>query len=824
MSAFAYLLRTLGLEIANSPFRAWRDPETPKPVLHRSFRVALFGASIHVLPMAVLAGLIYLNYRTFYIGPDFTWKSQNDPIFLAVIQVAAKVEELLCVASLSAIVMQALRRELLGDGIPIGLLGSGTWFSQISSFWSPDFLVAARWSITTLQRCQLYALIILAGIIATVIGPASAVLMLPRAQDVPAGGTSYYLNGTADRFWPDTVYSGSELEVCGLPNSTKYAVCPSGGYESLRQTLSTFNYSNFYSASGDGNAFAPQIQAKGIAGNRQWENLLVQSPQSLVPPVLSSLQLRGLELRTVAVQPHAATAIILQQLVRDWTNAVAISTEPSWAEYQWTYGLLASGSTSNPSVRVRCTDAQNLSAKAGEALFPYLYQLDYSVQRAPDPFNSVTTLWAADFRNSTITGLDRNETSHIRTQWTPLAIDTFGIVGTGTVTSGLLVEFPWDYGSRVAVACSVSAAWHNSTISSDRSVDYDAWSVEISRRDNGVGIDNPDADRLHRPVTLDDSWLSLLTPAAAGGISTPESWVPNTLESIFSETEYASIISDLRTRPQQRCQNSSQTCYWGMMNSSLTDTELWNDASCGKGTKSEYTEFVLALLVADGLSRYGSHLAYDIQPTLRDWTLRAPQTFDSSRIFARSASSPAASDSLIAQRLNIDVVGYAYFASTTTDYLALAVASAYILLAGAHVLWVLWPKHLISSSAWNTVTELLVLCQNSLPAVPSRLDNTSAGINHLRTHATTVKVRATKPADGLGNARLMLVLEDDPEDKDRTVATNLRDDRGRTGNGGRTAKCKNGASKAEAVSTPVRMVHSLRQRSLDIVEVDTLYS
>lgn len=143
LSIFAFLLRTLSLEIVAALARRWRAPEESKAVLRRSFWIALSRCSIHLLPIIIFTGLIYINYHVFYIGPNFTHKAQSDAMYLAVIQIAAKVQELLCVASLTAIVLQALRSELLGDGVPIGLLGSGTYFNSISSLWSPDFLVAA---------------------------------------------------------------------------------------------------------------------------------------------------------------------------------------------------------------------------------------------------------------------------------------------------------------------------------------------------------------------------------------------------------------------------------------------------------------------------------------------------------------------------------------------------------------------------------------------------------------------------------------------------------------------------------------------------------
>lgn len=713
-------------------------------VLRKSFGIALSHCTIHLLPTAVLAGLIYMNYSILYLGPSFTVDSLSDPIILAVIQVAAKIVELLCVASLTSIVLQAWRSELLADGVPLGLLGCAFWFSDISFLWSPDFLAAAPWSFKKARRVWLYALIVVAGVIATVIGPATAILMLPRSQNVPAGGISYYLPGTATDFWPDVVNSAFEIDVCSFANATKYAVCPSGGYESLRTTLSTVNYSNAFAVSG--NDFEPQIQATGPDIARSWTSLLVQSPQSLVPPVISSAYAspfvnwcaRFQYPHSVAWQPHAATVILLQQYLKAWNVAVASSSNKRyWSQYDWTYQTPASGSAVSPAVKVACTKAQNLSANATEALFPYLYQ------------SGATTLYASDFRSSNISGLELSQSSYIRTQWTPLAIESFGSIATGLVTTGLLIEFPWSNGSRIAIGCTVTAAWYSGIVTSDRSVDYNAWSYDT----------DSSTDTLDRPITLDESWLRLLTPSSPAGATNSDDWTPNTLESIFAETGFAGSVTDLRTRPQQLLDTSSGKCVYRMTNPSVTDTQLWNDFSCGQQSRLLYPEWVVATIVADGLSRYGSQRVYNVQPDLRDWTLDTPATFNSSRLLAHLETSSSLPVGFVAQWLAIDVVGYAYYACTTTDYLALAVAGVYILLALSQVLWTLWPTHLVSSSAWDTITELLVLCQNSPP--PATLEDASAGIDRLGTFGKVVKIGAVKAGDESGEARLRLVVVDE---------------------------------------------------------------
>jgi hypothetical protein len=723
-------LRAIGLEILITHFG---QREEIKVILRDGVYYALSRCAVHLLPMTVLAGLVWINYSTLYIGPTFVMDPKMDTIFLAGIQLAAKIQELLCVASLTTVVLQALRTELLGEGIPLGLLGSGIWYSSLGSFWSPEIRGAVRWGFTGWRRARFVLLLVLAGGTAAVIGPASAVLMLPRSQTVPAGGTSFYLDGTSAQYWPNTVTARSEPAVCAMVNATSYAICPSGGYESLKRNLDTINYAS--PCQQIGQQFAPECQAKGAEGNRLWNNFLIQSTQSLVPPVLNSF--RNYYGRTAVLQPHAATTIRMQHMVRQWHSAAVASKRRSLRQYQWTYDLEALGFTTNPWVRVRCADAQNLSASATEAHFPYMYEVDKPY--SDTEHHNSTAFW--DSKYSNISGLDRTPTSRLRTQWVSLPRDKFGHVGSNQTTSGLLIELPWNDGSRIALGCSIAAAWHESALRSVRSTSYGAWSIALSSYDFDGHGDSPDSLHSNRPVELDESWLRLLSPPSLGTENTTTD--RNIIENLLIDSGIDGVIQDYRNRPQWMWSGLTNTCEVAMMAAGLTDEELWNDNTCGKGGKHSFIEMVLASVVVDGLSRYGSHLAYEMRPDIRDWQLRNSHTYNSSRLLSNPTEPmdpPTESPSVW---LEIFVNGFAYYPSSRSDSLALAVVCLYILIAGSHVTATLFlPRCRITSDKWETLTELLALCQNSPPPTDGRLKNTSAGIERQRTYATMVKVRA----------------------------------------------------------------------------------
>ena len=140
----AYFLRAIGLKSLNYLVHNHHKPEKPKYVIQTSFWIALSRCAVHLVPMTVFAWLLFINYNVVYIGSGFSVRNKYDNLYLAFFQVAAKLQEILCVASLATVLLQILRDDLLyGNGIPLGLLSSHLWFSQPISLLSPEYLTAA---------------------------------------------------------------------------------------------------------------------------------------------------------------------------------------------------------------------------------------------------------------------------------------------------------------------------------------------------------------------------------------------------------------------------------------------------------------------------------------------------------------------------------------------------------------------------------------------------------------------------------------------------------------------------------------------------------
>ena len=86
-------------------------------------------------------------------------------------------------AGLAAMPLHMSMSAILGiHGLPLGLATSGFSFARISYFWSPAFWggTISLYQQQRLRDIWIVSLVLLSGILAAVVGPASAVLMLPR--------------------------------------------------------------------------------------------------------------------------------------------------------------------------------------------------------------------------------------------------------------------------------------------------------------------------------------------------------------------------------------------------------------------------------------------------------------------------------------------------------------------------------------------------------------------------------------------------------------------------------------------------------------------
>ena len=753
-----HLLRGLGFELLNAFFRSWIAPEEPKPVLRHSRWIALSRCAIHILPCGVFAFLIFLNFNVTYIGPGFSY-TQSNGIYLALFQVAAKVLELACVASLTTVVLHVLRHDLMNDGVPLGFVGSGVFFSQANCLWSPEMFAGGLQSIKSWRLIRLLFVISAAAIIAVLIAPASAVLLQPRPQQVPAGGTEYFLPATPDELWPSMIDGSDELPECFDGFDRRRILCASGGFESLRAYFEGFNSSMVVS-----------LPMQGYVNPRA---VTVQSPSVKIPSFLITGPIFGFNRETTMSQPNAVTAILQEALTQDWyalahTVPENKATLSSVREYRYAAEYVSSTSTTSPMVGLRCALAQNISTKVFSVNFPVKL---WAVRVHPD--GSGSTQWDSTELPLNISGSNSSFSNDVQVSWVSLPADRFG-----PVSGGVLVRFPWEPTTRsqAVIGCSLSASWVATKVFTDSVAGDGAWSVVeqvgvISNITTNLNASSARASRYFRLITLTEKWYRSLTPSTPADDAKNQSRALNTIERLFSDVGLGAELVEQRTQPQWVYNPSTDSCHWRSPQGNVSDVDWLNNRACGAGSKNQLVEWILASVFVNGLSRYGSHRAFNLAATVNGrsdpfkWDLKNPPHAPdfSKSLFSlkpkHNAVLPAPSGSgFVTQRMALQVSGYAWYTSSISDYLALAVVALYMLIAIVYTIHVLFITG-VTSSSWDTVTELLALALQS--PVPESLNGSGAGIEKLATYRRLVRLKASEQEGDGQEQKLVLIVGDE---------------------------------------------------------------
>ena len=203
------LFRVLGLNIlvcwirSLSNFKSKKKSglELPKVAIQKNRASALLRALIHAVPIGVALWVISINLYGLSVGVSVK------P--LTYYQVGAKVHEIAVQASLAVVLFSYIRHEMvLGRGLPLGSMFCALQVSQPSYLWSTEFWgsIASK-NLAWRRKCRLIAFVFFSIVLAAVIGPSTAILLVPRLDYWSAGSTHIWMNITADDLWP-TRYVG----------------------------------------------------------------------------------------------------------------------------------------------------------------------------------------------------------------------------------------------------------------------------------------------------------------------------------------------------------------------------------------------------------------------------------------------------------------------------------------------------------------------------------------------------------------------------------------------------------------------------------------
>ncbi|KAK7963990.1 hypothetical protein PG988_010964 [Apiospora saccharicola] len=228
---------------------------TPKKVLETSWWRLFQSWPVHILAIGSTVGITYVGSRRLF------WYPEDGPVFLGqqlthditsnLLQLVAKLHEILIVFSLSAMAIAMFRRRLVGDGVRLGFLTGGYRVGDLmyltsSSFWRQGLDQERPWEVL------LCGYLVFATLMSTVVGPVSAVLLVPALDWFPyAPGTAfsninspiiYHLE--RDLAWPSTMLVGDHSRNGEKLNTTACsegawgiysALCPASGFREINE-------------------------------------------------------------------------------------------------------------------------------------------------------------------------------------------------------------------------------------------------------------------------------------------------------------------------------------------------------------------------------------------------------------------------------------------------------------------------------------------------------------------------------------------------------------------------------------------------------------
>lgn len=158
---------------------------------------------------------------------------------LNLLQIAAKVQEVLVIFSLTTIAVDIYQRLLVTEGVPFGMISSCYRVGNLSYLRHSGLYASFSWRRGTMM---LGSFIIFSTIVALLAGPATAILLIPRPGwfelqgDFAKNMPPIYYSRTFDYIWPrvlNTTVFRQSLEECVSGNAVLHPSCPAAGFKDI---------------------------------------------------------------------------------------------------------------------------------------------------------------------------------------------------------------------------------------------------------------------------------------------------------------------------------------------------------------------------------------------------------------------------------------------------------------------------------------------------------------------------------------------------------------------------------------------------------------
>ncbi|KAK4194938.1 hypothetical protein QBC40DRAFT_317755 [Triangularia verruculosa] len=733
--------------------------EVPKPIIHTELCQWFLHVWVHIIPTAATAVLLWLNLRPqgYYIaawlpGPDST----EDRTKLAWFQFAAKLHEVTIIASLNTAVWDMIRYRLVYKplGVPLGLLWAGSAFTEIKFLFSKEFHGIWRMDYGKRAKLFVFSIFFLFCLVANLVGPSSAVLMIPQNRTWPVAEYNFSINGTGDGdLWPPALTKAHiGADNCSDPDAFDKPDCIAGAYLPV-----SHYFRSFVSYPSDGSFEFDAMDrrtTRRIHGNTR--NGMTRYSE------------------TWAMAPHAASVAVHEEIRTIWSRR--LTGVP--LNYRNSYLRTATVDTTSPIVRSACVPARNLSGTTfSDTSGPEKFNMTFPILKADD-------FWVPDGAqgfesgpNGTVTLdaslLDLADVVHerdfvVKSTWISLPKEF------SEATAGLLIlmsasDEAEPHGSHfnLGMGCVVDARWAPSgNIVASSQGDW-AWAGYRypTRTSAQKRRQHPDdfkgriyGDRLFLPgrpedgwkriEVLSEDWLNALTPpipGRAGNASTLDAILEDTIPNLWAVAEHSSLREQV---------------------------DFYHDPV--RYELLVLVELVAATLVADGASRLGLGLQamiWDLERPLMEHGELEKGLSNSDKFSLGTDGLPAPFNSsggtLLVMKTEVNGYGLRVGLEDTSGIFAVTALCLHLVVVVVHTIitfwpFTLWPFNGRTVTAWKSQCELLLLALGSGPSTefdePTKemISCGAIGAERGATFGRLVRIESTDESNPYQEVRLRL--------------------------------------------------------------------
>ena len=196
-------------------------------------------SAVHIIPLILTFFILLINFlQVYWFPPSGLDNGKTSPNTVQnSLQLAAKLYELFVVASLAGITLKVFKRQLVDNGVPLGLVSGAYRVGDVK------YLTDLRyWSgfVTNKGPLLLSILLLVNTVLSVLVGPASAILIVPALGwfSLPSPFSKVQMPiflDTPEELWPQVLNEGlwSNETICLENKGILFTKCPAAGYSEI---------------------------------------------------------------------------------------------------------------------------------------------------------------------------------------------------------------------------------------------------------------------------------------------------------------------------------------------------------------------------------------------------------------------------------------------------------------------------------------------------------------------------------------------------------------------------------------------------------------